>query len=266
MKEGKAPRVNALHRGLQILELLAGRRKVWSTSEIGRKLKIPKSTSSYLLHTLQSRGYLRRVDDGGYRLSMKMLTLGSLELHGIEVREVGLPILRRLVEETGITGHLGVLEGSGAVYIERVPFPGFIQIDTWVGRRIPLHSTGEGKALLAFSPQEQVEMLLQAAGLQRFTTKTIVSLPKLRQELRKIRESGFAIDNEENTPGVRCVAAPIFNRSGTLVAALSLTGPVQQLTDDRLIKIAERVKEAARLMTIALGGNLPVNFRERAAT
>ena len=261
MKEGKAPRVNALHRGLQILELLAGNRKVWSTSQISRKLKIPKSSSSYLLHTLQSRGYLRRDEDGGYRLSMKMLTLGSLELHGIEVREVGLPILRRLVEETGITGHLGVLEGSEAVYIERVPFPGFIQIDTWVGRRIPLHSTGEGKALLAYSPPQQVETLLQTTELRRFTTKTIASLPKLRQELRKIRESGFAIDDEENTPGVRCVAAPIFSRSGTLVAALSLTGPVQQLTDDRLLRIAEKVREAARQMTNALGGNLPASIR-----
>ena len=261
MKEGKAPRVNALHRGLQILELLAGLRRGWSTSEIGRKLKIPKSSASYLLHTLQARGYLRREKGGGYRLSMKMLALGSLALHGIEVREVALPILRRLVDETGITGHLGVLEGSEAVYIERIRSLGFIQLDTWVGRRIPLHSSGEGKALLAFSPPEQAAGLLQTIELRRFTPKTIVSLPKLRQELKKIRENGFAVDDEENTPGVRCVAAPIFNRAGRLVAALSLTGPLQQLTDDRLIKTAEKVKEAARQMTHALGGNSPAGSR-----
>ncbi len=257
MKEGKAPRVNALYRGLQILELLAGQRRGWSTSEIARRLKIPKSSASYLLHTLQARDFLRREKTGGYRLSMKMLALGSLALHGIEVREVAVPILRRLVDETGITGHLGVLEGAEAVYIERIRSLGFIQLDTWVGRRIPLHSTGEGKALLAFSEPEQAEALLQTMELRRFTPRTIVSLPKLRQELKRIRESGFAIDDQENTPGIRCVAAPIFNRAGRLVAALSLTGPVQQITDERLIKTAEKVKEAARQMTNALGGSLP---------
>ena len=186
MKEGKAPRVNAVHRGLQILELLAGQKKGWNTSEIGRKLKIPKSSASYLLHTLLARGYLRREADGSYRLSMKLLALGSLALHGVEVWEVALPILRKLVEETEITGHLAVLDGSEAVYIERVPSPGFIQMDTWVGRRMALHSSAAGKTLLAFLPTDQAEAHLQSAELRRSTPKTIASVPKLRQELKKI--------------------------------------------------------------------------------
>lgn len=255
MRETKAPRVNAVHRGLQILELLAEQRKGWSTSEISRRLKIPKSTASYLLHTLESRGYLSREEDGLYRLSMKLLALGSQAQHGVEVREIALPILRRLVAETGITGHLAVLEGDQAIYIERVPAPGFIQIDTWVGRRMPLHSTSSGKALLAFLPEEQVESWV-ATGLPRFTAKTIVSWPRLKQELKKIRESGFALDDEENTPGVRCLAAPIFDRSGKESAALSLTGPVQQITDDQLSRVAEKVKEAARQATKAMGGSV----------
>lgn len=256
MKESKAPRVNALFRGLQILELLSGQHRRWSTSEISRKLKIPKSSASYLLHTLYSRGFLRRESDGGYRLSMKMLALGSLGLHGIQVREVALPILRRLVEETQITSHLAVLDGSGVVYIERVPSPGFIQIDTWVGRRMPLHSSSSGKVLLAYLPPQLADSLLENRELPRLTPRTIVSLPKVKQELKKIRDNGYAIDNEENTAGVRCVAAPVFDRSGAVVAALSLTGPVQQLTDDRLPKIAEKAKEAGRQMTSALGGQL----------
>lgn len=258
MKETKAPRVNALHRGLQILELLAGPNKRWSTSEISRKLKIPKSSSSYLLHTLQLRGYVRRDEGGNYRLSMKMLALSNTAVHGIEVREAALPILRRLVHETGFTGHLAVLDGSEAVYIERVPSSGFIQMDTWVGRRMPLHSSGTGKALLAFSSAEQVEPLLETAELKRSTPKTITSLPKLRQELKKIRDLGFAVDNEENTPGVRCVAAPVFGRSGALSAALSVTGPVQQLTNDGVTRLSGKVKAAAQQMTNALGGNLGI--------
>jgi len=256
MREGKVPRVNAVHRGLQILELLAEQKRGWGTSEISRRLKIPKSTASYLLHTLLTRGYLRRETDGVYRLSMKLLALGSLALHGVEVREIALPILRRLVAESQISGHLAVLEGSEAIYIERVPAPGFIQMDTWVGRRMPLHTTSSGKALLAFLPEEQAESLLRNAGLPRCTPKTIVSLPRLKQELRKVRENGFAVDNEENTLGVRCVAAPIFDREGRVVAALSLTGPVQQITDDQFPRIADKVKEAARHLTDAFGGGL----------
>jgi DNA-binding IclR family transcriptional regulator len=254
MPESKAPRVNAVHRGLQILEMLAEQRKAWSTSEISRRLKIPKSTTSYLLHTLETRGYLHREGNGSYRLSMKLLALGSQAQHGVEVREAALPILRRLVAETGITGHVAVLEGNAAIYIERVPAPGFIQMDTWVGRQMPLHSTSSGKALLAFLPEQHVEPLLAGALLQRFTPKTIVSLPRLKQELRRIRETGFAVDDEENTPGVRCIAAPIFDRFGREAAAISLTGPVQQIPTEQVARIAEKVKEAARQVTRAMGG------------
>jgi len=262
MAEGKAPRVNAVHRGLQILELLAEHRKAWSTSEIARRLKIPKSTGSYLLHTLESRGYLHREEGGHYRLSMKLLALGSQAQHGVEVREAALPILRRLVAETGITGHLAVLEGNVVIYIERVPAPGFIQMDTWVGRQMPLHSTSSGKALLAFLPESQVEPLLAGAALPRFTAKTIVALPRLKQELKKIRDAGFAVDDEENTPGVRCIAAPIFDRFGREAAAMSLTGPLQQIPNELLGRIAEKVKEAARQTTRAMGGSAALGPRK----
>lgn len=263
MKESKAPRVTSLHRGLQILELLSGHRKYWSTSEISRKLKLPKSSSSYLLHTLESRGFVRREVDGSYCLSMKMLGLGNLAMHGLQVRDVALPILRKLVEETRIIGHLAIMDGLEAVYILRIPPAGLIQIDTWIGRRIPLYSSGAGKALLAWTPSSQIDLLFEGSELQRATSKTIVSLPKLKQELLRIQASGVSIDNEENTPGVRCVAAPIFGRDGDVEAAISQTGPLQQMSDDRLPKLAEKVKDAANQISIALGGTLPVTFRVR---
>jgi IclR family transcriptional regulator, KDG regulon repressor len=257
MKESKSQRVPAVLRGLQILELLAGEKKRWTTTEISRKLKIPKSTTSYLLHTLLERGYLVREGDGEYRLGMKLLALGGQALRGIELREVAMPVLRRLTAETQTTAHLAVLEGSEAVYIERVPSPGFIQIDTWVGRRMPLHSTSVGKVLAAYLPEAESAALFQSATLPRYTPRTIVSLPRLRHEFKRIREVGAAVDNEENTPGVRCLAAPIFGGNGRVVAAMSLTGPVQQVTEERALKIVVLLKEAARQLTLALGGRLP---------
>jgi IclR family acetate operon transcriptional repressor len=257
MKESKAPRVNALHRGLQILELLAGEKKPRGTSEISRKLKIPKSTTSYLLRTLLARGYVRRAPDETYRLGMKMLALGGQAVQGVGLREVAVPVLRRLVAETETTAHVAVLDGTEALYIERVPSPGFIQIDTWVGRRMPLHSTSVGKALAAYLPPKRAEALFQATGLPRYTPRTITSLPRLKQELRRIRENRVAIDNQENTPGVRCVASPIFGSDGTVVAALSLTGPVQQVTEEKVGRIVDKVKAAAKELTQSLGGDWP---------
>jgi IclR family acetate operon transcriptional repressor len=127
-------------------------------------------------------------------------------------------------------------------------------MDTWVGRQMSLHSTSSGKALLAFLPEGQLEPLLSGAPLPRFTPKTIVAPPRLKQELKKIREAGFAVDDEENTPGVRCIAAPIFDRFGREAAAISLTGTVQQTPNEQLARIAEKVKEAARQVTRAMGG------------
>ena len=257
MKDKKTPQVPAVLRGLQILELLAGHKKRWTTSEVSRKLKIPKSTTSNLLHTLLASGYLVRDEEGVYRLGMKLLALGGQALRGLELREVALPSLRRLTLDTQTTAHLAVLEGSEAVYIERVPSPGFIQLDTWVGRRMPLHSTSVGKVLHAFLPGAEGEILFQSIGLPRFTPRTIVSLPRLKQELQRIRASGVAIDNEENTPGVRCIAAPIFGANGRVLAALSLTGPVQQVTEERMGRIVGKVIDAARQLTQALGGHPP---------
>ena len=257
MKDSKVQRVPAVLRGLQILELLAGPQKRWTTSEISRKLKFPKSTTSYLLRTLLASGYLVREEEGVYRLGMKLLALGGQALRGLELREVALPSLRRLTLETQTTAHLAVLEGSESVYIERVPSPGFIQLDTWVGRRMPLHSTSVGKALLGFLPPEEAETLFQSMSLPRYTPRTIVSLSRLKHELQKVRESGVAIDNEENTPGVRCIAAPIFGANGRVLAALSLTGPVQQVTEAGMSTIIAKVTDAARRLTLALGGRPP---------
>lgn len=269
-KESRAPRVNAVLRGLQILELLSAENRPWSTTAISRKLKIPKSTSSYLLHTMLGRGYLRRDAGGGYRLTMKLVELSGQALRALGVREAAQPVLRRLVAETETTAHLAVLEGAEAVYIERVPSPGFIQVNTWVGRRMPMHSTSAGKALAACLPDAEIEQLLRGKELARFTPRTIVSTAKLRQELRKIRETGVSVDDEENTPGIRCVAAPIFSAPGAekeagqqsaakaargaVIAAVSLTGPAQLIAGERLTYVIERVKRAARQISQSLGG------------
>ena len=148
----------AVERALTMLEAVAQEPEGLSNAEISRKLQIPKSSASYILRTLETQGYLNRDPDSGkYRVGLKILSLSRGALSGIDVREVALPIMRHLVEKTSLTCHLAILDGPEAVYIEKVEPPGFIRMDTWVGRRMRVHATSVGKALVAYIPQERLE-------------------------------------------------------------------------------------------------------------
>ena len=142
----------AVERTLLILEAAAQREGGMSNAEFSRKLKIPKSSASYILRTLEQHGYLRRDGEGGrYRLGMKVLNLSRAALGGVDVREVALPIMRHLVDRIHITTHLAILDHGEAVYVEKVEAPSFIKMNTWIGRRMEVHSTAVGKALARLS-------------------------------------------------------------------------------------------------------------------
>src|SRR5256714_2911590 len=178
----------AVERALAMLEAVAQEPEGLSNAEISRKLEIPKSSASYLLRTLETRGYLNRdASSGRYRVGLKILSLSRGALSGIDVREVALPIMRHLVEKTGLTCHLAILDGPEAVYIEKVEPPGFIRMDTWVGRRMSVHATSVGKALVAYIAQEQLEKMVATLAMERRTPKTITTMPRLLKELEKVR-------------------------------------------------------------------------------
>ena len=139
-----------------ILEAAGQREGGMSNADFSRKLKIPKSSASYILRTLEQHGYLRRdQDDGKYRLGMKVLSLSRAALSGVDIREAALPIMKHLVDQIHITTHLAILDHGEAVYVEKVEAPSFIKMDTWIGRRMEVHSTAVGKALLAYLDAEQ---------------------------------------------------------------------------------------------------------------
>lgn len=244
----------AVERTLEILEAVAHRSSGMSNADISRKLGIPKSSASYILRTLERHGYLRRERPSGkYRLGLKVLNLGRGALSGVDVREVALPLMRQLVEHTHVTSHLAILDGNQAVYVEKVESPGFIKMDTWVGRRMEIYSTSVGKALVAYLPVEQVQAILRERGLKRRTPFTITSPGRFLRELEEVRERGYSLDNEENSVGVRCVAAPIFNAAGEVEAAVNITGTAQQVDREALPRIIEHVKETARRISVQLG-------------
>ena len=237
----------AVERALEILETTAQRREGLTNSEISRKLGIPKSSASYILRTLVHRGYLRRdAESGRYRLGLKILSLGRDAREGLDIPDVALPYMRALVERAQMTAHLAVLDQGEAVYVEKVEAPGFFKVNTWVGRRMHVHSTSVGKALVAWLPKPEVEELLRARGLKKRTPKTITGMARFLAELDKVRAQGYAVDDEENSLGARCVAAPIFDALGGVSAALGLSGTLTQINEENMPRIVDALKEAAR--------------------
>ena len=239
--------VTAVERALNILENIAHRRDGLTNSEISRKLAIPKSSASYILRTLERRGYLRRdAETGRYKLGLKILSLGGDAQSNLDIADVALPFMRSLVERVHLTAHLAVLDQGEAVYIEKVEAPGFFKVNTWVGRRMYLHSTSVGKALLAWLPKQEMEAIVRQQGMKKRTPKTITTVSRLLADLDIVREQGYGVDDEENSLGARCLGAPIFDATGNVTAALGVSGTLTQVDEENLPKIVEVLKETAR--------------------
>src|SRR6266436_3033584 len=237
----------AVERALNILEAAAQRRDGLTNAEISRRLGIPKSSASYILRTLERRGYLRReAETGRYRLGLKILSLGGDAQANLDIADLALPFVRMLSEKIRMTVHLAVLDQGEAVYIEKVEAPGFFKVNTWVGRRMFLHSTSVGKCLLAWHPKHDIENMVKQQGLKKRTPKTITSITRLIAELEHVKQSGYAVDDEENSLGARCLGAPIFDVLGNVTASLGASGTLTQTDEAEVPRIIDAIKETAR--------------------
>lgn len=244
----------AVERALAMLERVADASNGLSNSELARALDIPKSSASYILRTLERRGYLSRDRESGrYRLGLRILSLSRGVMSHLDIRQIALPHLKAVVEKTHLTCHLAILDAGEAVYVEKVDAPGFIKMDTWVGRRMKVHSTSVGKSLVAWLPEDEVLAILERHGMERRTPKTIVTARRYVSELQRVRDNGFAVDDEENNPGARCVGVPIFDAPNHVAAALGLSGTSSQVTRDNVSKLAEILRDAARRISRQLG-------------
>ena len=246
---------NAVERAFSILETVAESRNGLSNSDISRRLKVPKSSASYILRVMEKRGYLIRGDGGKYRLGLKIMSLSREQSAHVDVRQIAKPILEKFVEKSRMSeAHLAVLDNGRAVYVEKVEAENsFIKMDIWVGHRLPIHTTAIGKVLVAHLPEAEVIKILDMRGMEKKTRRSITDKKKFLRELEKVREYGFALDNEENSLNVRCLAAPIFNANGETVAALGTSTTILQLDKSHLPKVVELVKDAARKVSQQIG-------------
>jgi DNA-binding IclR family transcriptional regulator len=240
------PNATAVERALSILEYLDSSRRGLNISEISRKLEIPKSSAHVIIMTLQRLGYVeRKADSLNYHLGLKAYGLGRGMMKNLSIAEVALPNLRVLADQLHLPVHLAVPDGDQGVYIQKVETPGLIKIDTYVGRRMDLHCTGVGKVILAYGSQEVVDHILAKQAYIRHTRNTITSSRALRREILRVRELGYAVDDEEEELAVRCVAVPVFHPNGRFAAGLSVTGTTAQIPLDAIDSVAQKLKNVA---------------------
>jgi DNA-binding IclR family transcriptional regulator len=245
-------------RAMSVLEFLARSKRGASISEISRNLALPKSSTYLVVKTLEQEGYLQRnVQSGRYYFGLRFVSLSRKVLEHLDLREVARPILTELMQQTGIIVHLAILEGNEAVLIDRVEASGSSAGADWVGRRLDVNCTGVGKALAAWLPDEQFGEVITAKRFARHNDNTIVTIGGLKRELAKVREQGYALDDEEDEIGVRCIGVPVFDGYKRPVAAVSLAGTTDQIPLYRVRTLALALKQTASAISFQLGSRVP---------
>jgi DNA-binding IclR family transcriptional regulator len=254
--------VQTIERASSILDILGQNPQGISIRELSTKIKLPKGTTHRLLSSLFYFGYVRQdPKTRNYLLGLKLVELGQLLLGQLDLRKEAEPFLRDLTERTKETVHLVVLDRNEIVYIDKVETEqnsSGLKMASRVGLRNPAHSSAVGKVLLAHFPEEELKNFIKEKGLAKRTENTIIDPTQLKDHLKLVRAQGYAIDDEENEKGIRCVAAPIYNEVGKTVAAISISGPAFRITKK---VIQEFLKK--EVMETALKVSQRLGFRDK---
>ncbi len=251
-----AGHTQALSRGLAVLDALAETEGGATLTALAEMLTLPAPTAHRLLATLGEAGYVQQGPGGEWRIGVRAFRVGSAFLDHRKLVVEAYPHLKRLMELSGETTNLAVVDDGEAVFVEQVPCRELMRMSTKLGARAPLHATAVGKAMLALMSDSAMAAALTKRGLPRHTVHTITDRERLATELNTIRERGYAIDDEEHAEGLRCVAAVIRDENGEAWAAISLAGPTVRITPSRLSELGRLARRTADDITAALGGHL----------
>jgi DNA-binding IclR family transcriptional regulator len=251
----RAYTVKSLVKALNILELLSeGNEAPYTLTQLSRHLHLNISTVHRLLANLINHGFVEEApESSGYRLSFKVLRMGLQVLDRLDFRRVAEPLLQQLSLDTQEVVQLAILQGTRAITIAKYGSNEDMELELGLGEDMPLHCTGVGKLLLAYQGRQFLNQIARTLRLPRFTPHTITNLASLRKELEPIREQGYALDEEEILEGLRCVAGPVFDHTGRVIAAFSVAGPAARLAPPRLPEIIRLVCEASRQISFRLG-------------
>lgn len=256
-----AGHTQALSRGLAMLEALASTDGGATLTALATRIRIPAPTAHRLLATLEAAGYVQAGTQGEWLIGVRAFRVGSAFLSHRNLVVQAFPYLKRLMDDSGETANLAVVEAGQAVFVEQVQCRELMRMSAKLGARAPLHASGVGKAMLAAMDERGVAAALGRQGLQRYTPHTLTSRDALATELGRTRLRGYAIDDQEHALGMRCVAATVFDENGEPWAALSLAGPTTRITEARVPTLGVLVRDTAAAITVALGGQRPRRAR-----
>jgi IclR family acetate operon transcriptional repressor len=258
--------VQSLDRALSILERLAEADGMTLT-DLAQSVGLAPSTTHRLLTTLQQRRFAAFDEEYSvWVIGVGAFNVGNAFLRNRRIVTLGRPVMRRLMEDVGETVNLAVQDQNELVYVTQFESHAPMRAFFRPGRRAPMHASAVGKAMLAEMDDAVLTEVLHHKGMPRFTDRTIVDPAQLRRELAHIRERGWAVDDEEHTVGMRCVAATIHNEHGEVIAGVSLSGPSVRVTETRLGELGARVVQAANAITEQIGGVVPRALRQGRGT
>lgn len=261
-KKGRAAadpyQLQSLDRAVAVLELLGESEGPLGLAEVCERMDLHKSTAHRALMVLERTGLIERTAENRFRLGLKLYELGSRAVEQIDLRARVHPWFRRLSAQVGETVHLGVLQKTSVVYLDKVePSNRRVWLASRVGASNPVHCTAMGKAMLAFLPAEEAEEIIERIRFTRLTQRTLCTPEALHRSLERVRKRGYAIDDEEVEAGVRCVGAPILNDAGRPVAAVSISGPASRITEENVPGMAEHLLKCCREISASLGTREP---------
>jgi IclR family transcriptional regulator, KDG regulon repressor len=253
-KERSPYRVQVLDRALAALDVLANRSTECSLVELCTALRLHKSTVHRLLMVLEQHRLVdKNLETGRYRLGLKLFELGSKAIAALDLRDLARPYMIRLQRETQETVNLGILDQGDVLYIAKVDSRRTLRMAARVGHRYPAYCTSLGKAMLAGLVEHEVDAIARQCGLKAKTPTTLTTLEALKADLSRTRKRGYAIDNEENEEGARCVGAAIWDHRSRPQAAISVSAPAVRMDGTKLEAAAERVMRAASDISRELG-------------
>lgn len=246
--------IQSVVRALKIVEYVAEHGNIAGLTEISKGIDINKSTAHGLIATLERCGYMRQdTKTGKYSLGVKVFELGQAYITNLDLRDIALPYLKELSLTYQETTHLAILSGEDVVYIDKVDGLRSVGIRSQVGGRNPAYCTGVGKVLLSGLDKQQILDLYCGSVLQKYTNNTVKDLPELLNQIQQVRERGYAFDSQEFEQDLQCIAAPVKDSSGSIIAAISLSGPASRLLVPQLDEIAIRVVRTAKDISHQLG-------------
>lgn len=250
--------VQSLTRGLSILECLAKAEGGLTLTDIGHRVLLPPSTVHRLLATLEKMGYVYQAGElGRWYVGLQAFTVGSSFLSSRDFVAQSHPFMRRLMDQSGETVNLAILDGTEAVFVDQVQCREMMRTIVKLGSRAPLHASGVGKAMFASLPDDQIDAILKVRGLPRITGNTITTPETMWASIRVIRQRGWSFDDEEHASGTRCVGSPIYDEHAETLGAISLAGPSSRLPDERIKQLGPLVAHTAEELSRRLGGKWP---------